>query len=751
MKKLVLLLAVILTFSMVMPATAASGTATGAEESVLRFQQDYCHLLVSSYTDDRARIAMDPYPDGGTVVMIQIITEYGTNEIDIREVEKNSGSYRLEISGRIRSLYCLPFDCRVRGVSFMNGLNKLDRYQNELEILFLVPDDGIGCDTRLRISDFNSGRDRVVALPPINSILDVKSSKTVEPITGVEGMAENMPILNYGTFTTLPDKVQMSFNQAVGQMRVAKLGMDMQQRLTVTVSSYGKDVIVEDGEITPFLEATAVVNSQEYDWKRLGFKDGNIVYGFDTDQAPDIVYLYPTGNRKDQVAFTVTDITAADASTLGFISVLSKSDLPDASAATNVAEPAAVTDAQKQKAAQAIESFRRVRFIRDLIAAQAEKTKDPWFAAILQKGVKDVSLTGDTLSFRMRSYNPLSQLSESSAGDAIARLYASVAAYDLLCTLKVSEVDGDFTATDGDVKALFSDIAKAAAVSKKAYGSREVCDALMAELASTDLTACSYDEFTPLFATVKSPKITATDGPHALKFSGAFPDFTAMAKKAYDAGYEQVLALSGTEALKNTDATQLIMEQLTAQTDAMRKKASVKWSFVFDIDTLHNGTLVSDCDAYYNFVYGYRDALSERSIALTDLITNVWDYPVVEMPKTGRLSGSTTGTKVILKIPDDGLARYVQMRNADTDAVAVAAFIQPKKSTSVRVPKGMYYLMVGMGELWFGEQHLFGDSGSYLRTEQIEILGSNYYHTITLGGVTDGNMSSYDANPGEFQ
>jgi hypothetical protein len=52
---------------------------------------------------------------------------------------------------------------------------------------------------------------------------------------------------------------------------------------------------------------------------------------------------------------------------------------------------------------------------------------------------------------------------------------------------------------------------------------------------------------------------------------------------------------------------------------------------------------------------------------------------------------------------------------------------------------------------WYGEEHLFGAGGSYARTEDIQIKGSNYYHTITLGGVTDGNMSAYGADPSDFQ
>ena len=91
------------------------------------------------------------------------------------------------------------------------------------------------------------------------------------------------------------------------------------------------------------------------------------------------------------------------------------------------------------------------------------------------------------------------------------------------------------------------------------------------------------------------------------------------------------------------------------------------------------------------------------------------------------------------------------MRSVENDVATVSLFIQSGKTVAVRVPKGQYSILIAMGDLWYGTEHLFGDLGFYLRTEQLEILGSNYYHTITLGGAKEGNMSAYDSSPSDFQ
>jgi len=68
----------------------------------------------------------------------------------------------------------------------------------------------------------------------------------------------------------------------------------------------------------------------------------------------------------------------------------------------------------------------------------------------------------------------------------------------------------------------------------------------------------------------------------------------------------------------------------------------------------------------------------------------------------------------------------------------------------VRVRSGDYYFLIAAGEIWYGEEELFGYDGNYSSTDLLEVAGSNYYHTVTLETTTDGNMSVYGADPSSF-
>ena len=128
------------------------------------------------------------------------------------------------------------------------------------------------------------------------------------------------------------------------------------------------------------------------------------------------------------------------------------------------------------------------------------------------------------------------------------------------------------------------------------------------------------------------------------------------------------------------------------------------------------------------------------------------DAPAQDFPKSGRLSGSKSGTKVIVKAPkDDELGRYLQMCNAETDEVAVEFFIRPKGSATVYVPKGHYYFLIAAGETWYGVEGLFGENARYSSTADTEILSKKYYHTIELNPTAEGNIPFYGASMSDFK
>lgn len=406
------------------------------------------------------------------------------------------------------------------------------------------------------------------------------------------------------------------------------------------------------------------------------------------------------------------------------------------------ATPAPVADAMAGKASE---------WIASLLSAEAAKASDPWVGAILADGAQDVKRTDGELTFSLRSYNPGWKGLDVTATDYQDQIYANLSAFNLPCTLKVAEEGGSLTVTDKDWKAFLKTVTKAASTAKKAFGNKAMYAALLAVLASDKLSGATGGEYAPLFATQNKAKLTLTDGPHALALNVAFANNDTLLQKGYDAALLRLAKQGGASALSAQEIGAVFVEELGAQAPALKKKATEKQTFVLDIDKLFAGDQPLAGDTYYAFLGAYIEAYGNNFTVLENAAYAMPDYPALDMPGSGWVSGTTGGTKVIFKTPADGYARYVQMRSAVNEEAVVSAFIQSGDTVSIRVPKGMYYILVAVGNLWYGPEHLFGDTGSYVRSDQIEILGSNYYHTITLGGITDGNMSTYGADPSSFQ
>ena len=86
--------------------------------------------------------------------------------------------------------------------------------------------------------------------------------------------------------------------------------------------------------------------------------------------------------------------------------------------------------------------------------------------------------------------------------------------------------------------------------------------------------------------------------------------------------------------------------------------------------------------------------------ALNALKSDTEDLPdeaALAFPKAGWISGSTRGTKVRIMAPKDSAAYYVQLRNYNTDEIALAGFVQPGTICTLRLPKGDYYFVMASG------------------------------------------------------
>jgi hypothetical protein len=397
-------------------------------------------------------------------------------------------------------------------------------------------------------------------------------------------------------------------------------------------------------------------------------------------------------------------------------------------------------------------------FVNRLLLDEAEKAKDPWVQAILRAGVKDAALEDGALTFTLRSFNPgLKSIVETEPREFLRHLYQNASAYDLKCTLAVTD-EGGLQATAKSQKALIKAVQKAASASKKGFNDKKVRAALagylLSNLASQDMRpGASSEEFEPLFAAQQKQALSVNGGPHALVMTTTGAKGDDLLTAAYASAYLKLSKQQGANKLSQDEIKRAYLEEMSAQAAALKKKGAEKIDFTLDIDQLFATEKPYAGDQYNSFIFKYDGAYNVQLYALYQDVSAMPDYPAMDFPKSGRIAGSNSGTKVIFKDPKDGYPTLIQMRKVDTDELMVTAFVNPGQSASVRVPKGQYYILAAAGFAWYGEEHMFGDGGFYFRTQDMQIKGSNYYHVITLSGASDeegGNMSANEVEPYVF-
>lgn len=403
----------------------------------------------------------------------------------------------------------------------------------------------------------------------------------------------------------------------------------------------------------------------------------------------------------------------------------------------------------------------------DLLLELEQSEEDPWRLAVYEAGAEDVSYNGESLRFFLRSFNPgLESLGdyEADRGAYLDGLIENACAYDLEVILTL--VDGEISADNEE--ALKSAVSEAAAASKSAFDQKAVRVAIAnwmfpkpaenvkkaADMLNTsdafEQHFMKYEEtyyeesdfLAPLFYAQKKQTLDVSGGPHALVMRCVGVNPEALAEPARAKALADLARMAHANIMESDEVREIYLQKLA---EIAFGAAGEAFELVLDIDDFEMRYPGDDYDEYLSR-YLPSDAFGQ----LEDEVWNLPDYPALDFPKTGRLSGSTSGTKVIVKAPDDGYGRYIQLRNYETDEVAVTFFIRSGGSCSVRVRSGDYYFLIAAGEIWYGEEELFGYDGNYSSTDLLEVAGSNYYHTVTLETTTDGNMSVYGADPSSF-
>ncbi len=126
------------------------------------------------------------------------------------------------------------------------------------------------------------------------------------------------------------------------------------------------------------------------------------------------------------------------------------------------------------------------------------------------------------------------------------------------------------------------------------------------------------------------------------------------------------------------------------------------------------------------------------------------------VPVNGDVRAFTTAKRIApFEIKTGGGQHYlVKLVDAFTKAPVLTVFVRGGQTATVDVPLGNYEVRYTCGNSWYGYKYLFGDSGSYSKTNETfrfsqtgnQVSG----YTITLYPVEHGNLQTRHIEPTEF-
>ena len=433
---------------------------------------------------------------------------------------------------------------------------------------------------------------------------------------------------------------------------------------------------------------------------------------------------------------------------------------------------------QKQRgeaaASRKITAMNAEKVLNGILGEQAGKIEDPWQKAIWECGAKDVELSGDTISFTLRSYNPdvkgLGAYKKAKdKAEWLNSALENAAKYDLAATLALENGQP----TSKSISALKKQVKAAATASKEAFAGDDISAAILDRLfptpaagktvkaeqlltpdesflawleSSRDYRLSGQDpaNLSTLFASQKSKTLETKNGPTALAVTLTAADPAALLQDASKAVLDKMAYLIDTE--RDTDSLEETLRGAAADAAiAAKKNAKTKYEIPVDLNQLLDGDYSAEYWAYIE-AYTFNDAV----YSLRRSIENLPAFAAESFPKNGIMSGGKSGTEVTIKLPKDSNPTYMQIRKSDTDELACTLFLHPGKSVTLHLRKGFYRLYYCSGPYWYDEDELFGDLGAYSKSEPTEIKGTDYTHTITLQSTKDGGTSIYGANKEEF-
>ena len=404
--------------------------------------------------------------------------------------------------------------------------------------------------------------------------------------------------------------------------------------------------------------------------------------------------------------------------------------------------------------------------LENALALLAEKCTDPWQKAILLSGPETVSEDGEEILFFLSPYDPGLAEIRDLAEDPAAFLQAA-SGNAVIHSLEIrAALEGDvFTAKSG--KAILAATKKAAAAAKKAFSDKAVLNALISvyfprpeksvrtaeDLAGAEIMLPEnglldgFDERSLAILFYGNVKFTldTSKGPDQLTLNatGAAPE------KILEGAGDAVVARYAKVSYSNRTPREEILEEylieLAGRCLKLRKSGKEKTAIPLRADDLGGSGFG---DEYFGYLSRFE--FTEGMDAAAEEVGRLPDLAALDLPANGILTGGRSGTKVVVKAPADGKARYVQIRRSRDDRIAATIFIRSGKSVSFKAPQGDHYLLIASGYTWYGEDALFGADTGMSRTYDFEVPSSRYKLTLTLTPVANGNLGLRGADASMF-
>ena len=460
---------------------------------------------------------------------------------------------------------------------------------------------------------------------------------------------------------------------------------------------------------------------------------------------------------------------------------IAKADIPDLTRSNGyssfVTKVAAAIQKQESTAVatQRMTTINVESVLNGILLEQAAASKSEWEKAIYESGVKDVTLTENDVTFSLRGYDPgvkaLGALAKAESGDQwLADALKNASEYQLKLTLPV---EGGLL-TKKATTSLTATVKKAAAAAQQGFAGKDMTTALKnyffpapAEGKLTDASALlepsaqfegqyasrgisgtglSASQWAIACYAQKSQTVNVKSGPHAITFNCVGAELPVLASDSAKAALDDLAYVTAEERPAADQLSDKLTQKLAEASFSAHAKSTSKWTMSIDIDDLAEGRLP---EGYANCLAGFNVAGAEES--LRAMAEKLPDIAALPLPKTGKLTGEKSGTKVIFKLSADSGPTYVVMRSAATNDITASAFIQPGKQTFVLVPEGQYNLAYCSGPYWYGEEIFFGELGSYTKSEVTEIKSRKYVHTFTLEPSDIGDINIYGAGPEDLR